>query len=148
MEIDGVDMDAEGHTFAATRAKPANANKYAKSVGAKKTKRLELDYRSESTLSAQDATMCRPLAARCNYLAQDRPDLAFGSKELCRNVSVPTRQLQEIEKIGSVPMRTTPASVFLQLPRYAHHCRHLRGYGLRWLQGDAPVDIWWCYCGG
>ena len=33
--------------------------------------------------------MYRALAARCNYLAQDRPDLAFSSKELCRAFSVP-----------------------------------------------------------
>ena len=38
--------------FAATSTKPATTNKYAKRVGAKKTKRLELDDRSEYTLSA------------------------------------------------------------------------------------------------
>ena len=82
-------MDIEGYVFAATRTKPATTNKYAKRVGAKKAKRLELDDRSEYTLNSQDATMYRALAARCNYLAQDRPDLAFSSKELCREVSVP-----------------------------------------------------------
>ena len=58
-------------------------------MGAKKAKRLELDYRSEYTLGAQDATMYRALAARCNYLAQDRPDIAFSRKELCRGLSIP-----------------------------------------------------------
>ena len=33
--------------------------------------------------------MYRALAARCNYLAQDRPDFAFSSKERCRAFSVP-----------------------------------------------------------
>ena len=47
MEIDGMDMDTEGYMFAATRTKPANTNKYAKRGVAKKTKRLELDDRSE-----------------------------------------------------------------------------------------------------
>ena len=32
--------------------------------------------------------MYRALAARCNYLAQDRPDLAFGREELSREFSV------------------------------------------------------------
>ena len=75
--------------MAATRTKPATTNKYAKRVGAKKTSRLELHDRDKYTLSSQDATMYRALAARCNYLEQDRPDLAFGSEELCREISVP-----------------------------------------------------------
>ena len=33
--------------------------------------------------------MYRALSARCNYLAQDRPDLAYTSKELCREFSIP-----------------------------------------------------------
>ena len=89
MGIDGMDMDTEGFFFAATRTKPATTNKHAKRVGAKKAKRLELDDRFEYTLRAQDATIYRALAARCNYLAQDRPDLAFGVKKLCRESSVP-----------------------------------------------------------
>ena len=35
--------------------------------------------------------MFRALAARANFLAQDRPDIAFASKELCREFSVPNR---------------------------------------------------------
>ena len=82
-------MDIEGSNFAATGTKPATTNKYAKRIGAKKAKRLELDDRSECTLIAQDAKMYRASAARCNYLAQARPYLAFDSKELCRAFSVP-----------------------------------------------------------
>ena len=47
MEIYCMDMDTEGYMFAATRTKPATTNKYAKRVGAKKAKWLELDDRSE-----------------------------------------------------------------------------------------------------
>ena len=71
MEVDGMGMDIKGYVCAVTRTKPATTNKYAKRVGAKKAKRLELDDRSEYTFSSQDATMYRALAARCNYLAQD-----------------------------------------------------------------------------
>ena len=35
--------------------------------------------------------MYRALAARCNYLSQDRPDVAYSSKELCKEFSVPTQ---------------------------------------------------------
>ena len=52
MEIDGMGMDTEGYMFALTRTKPATTNTYAKRVGAKNAKRLELDDRSEYTLSA------------------------------------------------------------------------------------------------
>ena len=60
-----MDMDTEAYVFTATRTKPATTNKYAKRVGAKKAKQLELDDRSKYTLSAQDAAMTRALAARC-----------------------------------------------------------------------------------
>ena len=43
--------------------------------GNKQKEKLELLDRSEYTLNSRDATMYRALAARCNYLAQDRPDL-------------------------------------------------------------------------
>ena len=36
------------------------------------------------------ATNFRALAARANYLALDRPDLAYSSKELCRAFARPT----------------------------------------------------------
>ena len=37
-----------------------------------------------------DLTLFRALAARANYLAQDRPDLQFAAKEVCRFMSAPT----------------------------------------------------------
>ena len=64
-----------------TRTKPAAKNKYQKRLGAKKAKKLERDDRSDFTLNAADATMYRARSARCNYLSQDRPDIAFSSKE-------------------------------------------------------------------
>ena len=44
--------------------------------------------------------MYRALSARCNYLAQDRPDLSFSSKELCRDFSVPT--IQSLDRLKRV----------------------------------------------
>ena len=58
-------------------------------MGAKNAKKLEVSENQEYILSRADATTYRALAARCNYLAQDRPDIAFSSKELCREFSVP-----------------------------------------------------------
>ena len=85
-----VDEDnANSQMVFATRTKPVKTNKYQKRLGAKKAKKLELAANSEFTLSPQDATTYRALAARCNYLAQDRPDISYASKELCREFSVP-----------------------------------------------------------
>ena len=44
------------------------------------------------TLNSEDATMFRAVSARANYLAQDRPDISFACKELCRDFSVPTKE--------------------------------------------------------
>lgn len=41
-------------------------------------------------LSAQDAGLFRSLAARANYLAMDRADIAYAAKELCRRMKAPT----------------------------------------------------------
>ena len=40
-------------------------------------------------LSSEDATAYRALVARANYLSQDRGDIAFAVKELCRHMSKP-----------------------------------------------------------
>ena len=55
----------------------------AKRQGAKAIKTLER-ISTSGDLSPPEATMFRALSARVNYLAQDRPDLAFSTKELCR----------------------------------------------------------------
>ena len=58
--------------------------------GAKAVKKLER-VSSEGDLNPQEATTFRALSARANYLAQDRPDIAFSTKELCREFAVPNR---------------------------------------------------------
>ena len=73
----------------AVRTKPATNAK--RRLGAKKANRLDINEHSEFVLSSEDATMYRALAARCNYLSQDRVDIAFSSKELCREFSVPNK---------------------------------------------------------
>ena len=43
-------------------------------------------------LDAAEAELFRSTAARANYLALDRPDVAFAAKELCRRMSAPRQQ--------------------------------------------------------
>ena len=42
-------------------------------------------------LMGEEATLFRAIAARANYLAPDRPDIGFATKELCREFANPTR---------------------------------------------------------
>ena len=62
----------------------------AKRVGAKAAKAMEFESKGE-ILSASEATLFRALAARANYLAMDRPETAFATKELCRFFATPTK---------------------------------------------------------
>ena len=45
---------------------------------------------SEQQLGESWATEYRAISARANYLAQDRPDIQFAVKEICRAMSSPT----------------------------------------------------------
>ena len=47
------------------------------------------------------ATNYWAIAARCNYLSQDRPDLQFAVKETCRDMLEPTMSAwNKLEIIG------------------------------------------------
>ena len=75
--------------LAATRTAPAKTHG-AKRQGAKAVKVIERESTSYK-LSSEDATLFRALSARANYLSQDRADIGFSTKELCREFSVPNR---------------------------------------------------------
>ena len=57
----------------------------------------ELEVEPE-LLGAEAASEYRARAARANFLASDRPDIAFAVKELCRGMSAPTVRDQEALK--------------------------------------------------
>ena len=59
--------------------------------GARRVRKLELAEGAGHELSPEDATLFRAMAARANYMSQDRPDCSFVAKELCREFAVPTR---------------------------------------------------------
>jgi hypothetical protein len=52
----------------------------------------------EPELPAAEATLFRGIAARCNYLQPDRPDIQFAVKECCRLMSRPTARAWEMLK--------------------------------------------------
>ena len=59
--------------------------------GLSTTGRTELVEDDDSEVEEDEATAFRAVAARVNFLAQDRPDLQFAAKEACRSMSCPTR---------------------------------------------------------
>ena len=56
---------------------------------------------NERLLDARQTTLFRGLVARVNFLAQDRGDLQFASKECSRKMSAPrVRDMEGIKRIG------------------------------------------------
>ena len=62
-----------------------------KRIGSRPAKEAERLLNPSGVLVGEDATSFRALAARANYLALDRPDIAFAAKELCKSFANPTR---------------------------------------------------------
>ena len=60
-------------------------------LGAKAVKQAERLESVGFELDADEATNFRALAARANYLAMDRPEISYASKELCRDFAKPTK---------------------------------------------------------
>ena len=78
----------------ATRTPPAfkKGGPGAKRQGAKAVKKLERAANASHVLNSEEATLYRALSARANVLSQDRVDIHFSTKELCRNFSQPTQK--------------------------------------------------------
>ena len=66
-----------------------------KRVGTKAVKAAELLAKGADVLTGEAATTYRALSARVNYLASDRPDIAYMAKELCRDFAHPTQKSVE-----------------------------------------------------
>ena len=62
---------------------PSTKNKFKGRQGAKAVKKLERLQSTAQSLTPEQATTCSALSARANYLAQDWPDVALATKELC-----------------------------------------------------------------
>ena len=62
----------------------------AKAVTTPGQKESDTDETNE-LLNYEEASEFRAQAARANYLAMDRPDIAFAAKECCRRMSAPTK---------------------------------------------------------
>ena len=87
----------------------------------------EAENRGCRPLSPAEVTLYRATAARANYLALDRPDLAFAAKEACRRMSAPTcGDLQALRRL---------CRYLLGAPRLVYH--------FAWQTPGAPLSV---YC--
>ena len=64
----------------------------AKRQGAKAVKKLERAANAFHIVNSEEATLYRARSARANFLSQDRVDIHFSTKELCRDFSQPTQK--------------------------------------------------------
>ena len=77
-------------------------------------------------LSSHEATKYRAVAARANYLALDRPDIQFATKEVCRGMSSPTRgDVSKLRRLARY-LILKPRSVMKY--RFQSLCMELSGY--------------------
>ena len=59
----------------------------------------QLEEDDDNELNEQEASSFRALAARANYLAQDRPDIQYATESLCRDLSSPKERSWQILKL-------------------------------------------------
>ena len=92
MLVNGAAWETSTAQLIASISKPARGSKKKAftRVGVRAAKQLELEEHGSAPLEADAATQYRALAARCNYLAADRPDIGRAAKELCRDFSQPS----------------------------------------------------------
>ena len=68
--------------------------------GPKVMRRIERAEDDSPELTPSEATDVRALAARANYISQNRPDCAYITKELCREFAVPTvHSMNRLERL-------------------------------------------------
>lgn len=95
------DSEARAQIFAA-RTRPVASGKFKKRAGARKVKDFErAQAMADGSLTPESATLYRATSARGNYLSQDRPDLSYSTKELCRDFSVPNQvSFGKLKRLG------------------------------------------------
>ena len=96
--LNGAAWEISTNEMIAAVSKKAGYKK--KRLGAKEVKKLERSSDKSGLLTPEQATVYRGHAARENFLALDRPDTAFATKELCRDFSTPTnRSIEKLKRL-------------------------------------------------
>jgi hypothetical protein len=62
------------------------------------------DDENEKTLDPVRSAQYSSFAARCNYIAPDRPDIMYTTKEICRQMANPTIWgMKLLKRLGGIP---------------------------------------------
>ena len=118
------DVDQSDVLVGAVRTASAK-KKHSGRHGAKAVKKIEMAGNIGDLLTPEQATTFRALSARGNYLAQDRVDISFSTKELCREFAAPANSSQ---------LRLKRLARFLVgAPRLVYH--------YNWLDGDDGHEL-------
>ena len=73
----------------------------AKPVATPGVKASHEQIETDAPIDPDQVSHFRGLAARCNYLSQDRPDCQFSAKEICRFMSDPTKLgVEALKRLG------------------------------------------------
>ena len=84
------------------------------------------DEEEEEELSPADTTRHRAIVARANYLAADRPDLMYATKEVCRGMAKPTTaHWQKLKRLGKY---LVDAGRIIMKYGWQGHEREITGY--------------------
>ena len=94
------------------------------------------DLEDDEELSKDEAKDFRRVAATANYLASDRPDIQFATKEICRDMSKPKRR--SWEKLKRL------ARYLIKYPRMV--VKFVEGVELEDMYLEAMVDSDWAGC--
>ena len=90
---------AQGHTEECRRRITEEMAKT--DQGKRRLEQAEERAGEEGELEEGDKTRYRAIAARCNYMAIDRPDLQYAAKEACRTMSCPKKgDMAKLKRIG------------------------------------------------
>ena len=74
-----------------------------------KTNEADIDEEGDEPLTPAEATLYRACAARCNFMALDRPDIQYAAKEVSRSMAAP--------KASDMPKLKRLARYLLSFPR-------------------------------
>ena len=88
-----IQVNSKGITY---QADPKHARLLVEGLGLDDAKGVNVPGPAELTgideaLPDLEAHACRRLAARCNYLALDRPAVQYATKEDCKHMASPTK---------------------------------------------------------
>ena len=127
----GVLISDSAHVSTSRRPMPVKAFKRRRDVDV--CAEVDLSADKESGRSWEDEELCpkeaseyRAAAARLNYLALDRPDILFASKECSRRMSAPRNgDWTAIKRIGRVLDRVPKDGLEICMAAGAEVCQHL-----------------------